>query len=56
MTHTGNLLGIEATGRRVSTAGATFFRIRDGVILEDWDVWDLLGIMRQLQAPVATNA
>ena len=51
MTHTGDFAGIPATGRRVSTSGATFFRIRDGVIVEDWDAWGLLSLVRQLQAP-----
>ena len=50
MTHTGDFAGIAATGRRVSTSGATFFRIHDGVIVEDWDAWGLLSLVRQLQA------
>lgn len=49
MTHTGDFAGIAATGRRVSTSGGTFFRIRDGLIAEDWDAWNLLTLMRQLQ-------
>ena len=51
MTHTGDFAGIAPTGRRVSTSGGTFFRIQDGVIAEDWDAWNLLSLMRQLQAP-----
>ena len=50
LTHTGDFAGIPATGRRVSTSGATFFRIQDGVIVEDWDAWSLLSIVRQLEA------
>lgn len=51
MTHTGDFAGIPATGRRVSTSGATFFRIQDDAVVEDWDAWGLLSIMRQLTAP-----
>jgi steroid delta-isomerase-like uncharacterized protein len=51
MTHTGDFAGIPATGRRVRTSGATFFRIRDGAIVEDWDAWGLLSLVRQLSAP-----
>jgi steroid delta-isomerase-like uncharacterized protein len=53
MTHTGTFAGIPATGRRVSTSGATFFRLCDGVIVEDWDAWGLLSLVRQLSAPGA---
>ena len=49
MTHTGDFAGIAATGRRVSTSGGTFFRIANGAIAEDWDAWNLLSLMRQLQ-------
>lgn len=51
MTHTGDFAGIAATGRRVSTSGGTFFRVADGAVAEDWDAWNLLSLMRQLQAP-----
>ena len=51
MTHTDDFAGIPATGRRVSTSGATFFRIQDDAVVEDWDAWGLLSIMRQLTAP-----
>jgi steroid delta-isomerase-like uncharacterized protein len=51
MTHTGDFAGIPPTGRRVSTSGATFFHVRDGLLVEDWDAWGLLSLVRQLQAP-----
>ena len=40
-TQVGELFGTPATGRRVSTAGATFMRIEDGRVAEDWDAWAL---------------
>ena len=41
-THGGSYLGIEPTGRRVEIRGAYHCRVRDGRIVEDWDVFDLL--------------
>ncbi len=51
MTHTGDFAGIAATGRQVSTSGGTFFCVAEGAVAEDWDAWNLLSLMRQLQAP-----
>jgi len=48
--HTGDFGGVAATGRTISTAGAYHCRIEDGRIREDWDVWGLLSILRQIQA------
>jgi steroid delta-isomerase-like uncharacterized protein len=47
-THDGVLLGIEATGRRFSYAGAAFFRRRVGLLSEVWVVGDLDQLRRQL--------
>jgi steroid delta-isomerase-like uncharacterized protein len=47
-THAGDLFGIPATGKRVSTAGACFLRVADGRIAEDWDAWALQSILSQL--------
>jgi predicted SnoaL-like aldol condensation-catalyzing enzyme len=48
-TQSGELLGLPATGRRVSTAGACFMRFQDGRLAEDWDAWAL----QTLAAPSA---
>jgi steroid delta-isomerase-like uncharacterized protein len=48
-THSGDFLGIPATGKRVSTGGACFLRAEDGRIAEDWDVWALQTILLELQ-------
>ncbi len=40
-TQIGELFGAPATGKRASTAGATFMRIEDGRVVEDWDAWAL---------------
>ncbi|MER7409334.1 MULTISPECIES: ester cyclase [Streptomyces] len=39
-THTGFLLGTPATGRRLTVSGATFSRVEDGTIAEEWVTWD----------------
>ncbi|MBB1254152.1 ester cyclase [Streptomyces alkaliterrae] len=48
--HTGELLGLEATGREVVTAGQTIDRFRDGKVCESWFNWDLAGLLRDLGA------
>lgn len=47
-THTGDLMGIPPTGRRVSVAGMRIVRIADGKIAEQWGTDDTLGMMQQL--------
>jgi steroid delta-isomerase-like uncharacterized protein len=47
-TNTGEGNGLPATGRRFSLRGATFFRMRDGRIAEEWNVIDQLEGLRQL--------
>ncbi|MEU8519701.1 ester cyclase [Streptomyces sp. NBC_01216] len=50
-THTGDFMGIEATGREVSMTGMLIHRFReDGKIVEGWWQYDLLGLMGQLGA------
>jgi len=50
MTHTGEFLGIAATGRKVVVTGTTIVRILDGKIVEGWDNWDQLGLLVQIGA------
>jgi steroid delta-isomerase-like uncharacterized protein len=49
-THRGEILGLAPTGKAVSYAGAAFFRIADGKVIEGWVLGDLLGLLRQLGA------
>jgi steroid delta-isomerase-like uncharacterized protein len=53
-THRGEFLGVAPTGREVELAGVTIFRLRDGKIVEGWDFYDGLGLLRQLGAMPAT--
>src|SRR6476646_3716669 len=40
MTHTGDALGMPATGRTVRSRGITIAKIVDGQIVDGWDNWD----------------
>jgi len=49
--HTGTLLGIPATGKRVDVGVMVIARFdRAGKWVEDWACWDQLGLLRQLGA------
>ena len=47
-THQGNLLGIPATGKKVSWTGITIYRIVDGKVEEERGEEDFLGFFRQI--------
>lgn len=47
-THSGDLMGIPATGKRVSVTGIGINRIVDGKIVESWSEADMMGLMQQL--------
>jgi steroid delta-isomerase-like uncharacterized protein len=47
-THTGDLMGIPPTGRRIEVSGITINRFSGGKIAEDWYQSDDLGMMRQI--------
>lgn len=49
-TRRGEFLGIAPTGREVELSGVTIFRLRGGNIVEGWDFYDGLGLLRQLGA------
>jgi steroid delta-isomerase-like uncharacterized protein len=46
--HLGEFLGITATGKDLALMGISIIRIRDGKIVEGWDGYDALGMLRQL--------
>lgn len=50
MTHTGALLGIPPTGKRVSVTGVNVARFAEGKIVESWFNFDMLSLLRQLGA------
>jgi steroid delta-isomerase-like uncharacterized protein len=50
MTHRGDHLGMPASGKRVRMTGITIARIADKKIIEGWDNWDQLGMLKQIGA------
>ncbi|HTM48735.1 MAG TPA: ester cyclase [Bryobacteraceae bacterium] len=49
-THDGAGLGVQPTGRRVSIAGMVLVQVCGGQIMEGWNSWDQLGLLRQIGA------
>jgi predicted ester cyclase len=49
-THTGDGIGVPATGRRFVSSAIVIMRWQDGKIVEGWNEFDAAGMMRQLQA------
>ncbi len=40
-------MGFPATGKKIESDGVTIFRFKDGKICEEWNVFDMLKVMRQ---------
>jgi steroid delta-isomerase-like uncharacterized protein len=49
-TQENRLMGIEATHRSICIEGIRIDRIADGRIVETWNQWDTVGMLRQLGA------
>jgi steroid delta-isomerase-like uncharacterized protein len=49
MKHTGDGLGMPATGRMLETTGISIMRVAEGKLVEGWQNWDMLGLMQQIQ-------
>jgi steroid delta-isomerase-like uncharacterized protein len=47
-THTGEFLGVPASGRRVEYVSHEFYRVADGLIAEEWICSDMATLLRQL--------
>jgi len=50
MTHRGDQLGLPASGKQVRITGISIGRVVDGKIVEAWDNWDQLTMMREIGA------
>ncbi len=48
--HTGDLMGLPASGRTVDIAVMDLFRIVDGRLVEHWALLDTLGLLKQVGA------
>jgi predicted ester cyclase len=56
MNHTGDGLGIEPTNKSIRLVGMTACRVKEGKIVEGWNIWDQIGMVRELgllQGPAA---
>jgi steroid delta-isomerase-like uncharacterized protein len=49
-THNGPLMGVEPTGATIAVDAITIFRIHENKIVEEWTVWDALGLLQQVGA------
>lgn len=47
-THSGDTPGLPATGKTISLTGISIIRIVDGLIVEEWENFDEVGMLRQL--------
>jgi len=47
-THTGEFLGVPATGKKLQVRGIEIWRLADGKIVERWGVVDAAGVMEQV--------
>jgi predicted ester cyclase len=55
-THSGDGMGVRATGRKVYFTGLCMIRWKDGQIAEGWNEFDAAGLMRQIAGPEAAAA
>jgi SnoaL-like polyketide cyclase len=49
-THTGDFMGVPASGKRFSVEGTAFLRIAGGKVAQFWGFLDQLGLMQQIGA------
>jgi len=49
-THSGTLMGIPATGKRVKVTGIVIHKVENGRFAKSWNEVDLLGLKMQLEA------
>ena len=47
-TQSGELMGIPATGKKVSLSGIAIDRFENGQSVEHWEIFDQMGLMQQL--------
>jgi steroid delta-isomerase-like uncharacterized protein len=52
-THHGELLGMPATGKEISSRGIDILHLRDGKVAEVWVEWDVLRDLQQMGAVVS---
>ncbi|HEX2118589.1 MAG TPA: ester cyclase [Acidimicrobiales bacterium] len=50
LTHTGPIAGIEPTGKKLTLPGMSFYKLRNGQIVETRNLVDMLGFLSQVGA------
>ena len=55
MKHTGQMLGIPATGKVINITGTSIAQFRDGKVVAGWDNWDRLAMLEQIGAFTADS-
>jgi predicted ester cyclase len=48
-THQGKIMGIPATGQKISVQGVSIMEIEDGLIARGNNVWDTAGFLRAMR-------
>ena len=47
-THTGELFGVPPSGKPVKSMEINYLRMQDGKIIEQWGIFDVMGMMQQI--------
>jgi predicted ester cyclase len=47
--HTGEGLGVAPSGKAINVTGISVIRVANGMLIEGWQNWDMLGLMQQIQ-------
>ena len=55
-THSGEFMGVPATGKRVAAESIDIVVVRDGKLYDHWGVFDAAGLMAQINPPPAAPA
>jgi steroid delta-isomerase-like uncharacterized protein len=50
--HSGEFMGIPASGRQITLKGIDIFRLAEGKIADLWQEIDILGILQQISVPL----
>ena len=50
MRHTGDFMGIPATGKTLKVTGMCIVRAENGKMVEAWQNWDMLGLIEQINS------
>lgn len=49
-THRGDFQGIQPTGNKIDTIGMSIMKVENGQVVEEWQLFDQLGVLQQLGA------